>query len=134
MCADNNGAPGDVVPAAKVVASQDGTSWMVSNVPAGTYWLVETKAPAGFSLLAQPVKVMLSANDQVAGPVGSIVTLQDSDKDFVAVDGITNYKLTVENVAGGALPRTGGLGVGVPIAIAVTLVVAGALIARRSGA
>nr|WP_280512674.1 LPXTG cell wall anchor domain-containing protein [Corynebacterium vitaeruminis] len=39
--------------------------------------------------------------------------------------------MRVENTAGGALPKTGGLGVGVPIAVALALVAAGAFLARR---
>lgn len=56
----------------------------------GTYYLIETEAPAGYNLLAEPVKVEINGSD--ANPDSLTVTT------------------TVENHTGSLLPGTGGIG------------------------
>lgn len=65
-----------------------------------TYLLTETKAPAGYNKLAEPVEVVLD-------PV------QDEKKDYTgAVEGSTEVGYTTKNVENkiGKLPKTGGIG------------------------
>lgn len=59
------------------------------------YWLEETAAPAGYNLLAAPIKVTV---DNQGG-------LKDANGDT-----ISNAKVMVLNKAGAALPGTGGMG------------------------
>ncbi|WP_034651708.1 CshA/CshB family fibrillar adhesin-related protein [Corynebacterium vitaeruminis] len=125
---DNPGTMGDKVEDAKVTKDDDAT-WHISNVPAGTYWIVETKSPVGYNLLAEPIKISLTATLSIVGPDGSVVNVENSNSLVQVTDGA--FTMRVENTAGGALPKTGGLGVGVPIAVALALVAAGAFLARR---
>ena len=64
----------------------------IFGLDAGTYYLVETKQPDGYNLLAKPYQFMLSTNDTY-----------DSD-------GISVTPVKVENSAGTTLPETGGIG------------------------
>lgn len=86
------------------------------------YWLVETKAPAGYELLAQPVPFIVTD----AGLVG--VTLNSSGV-VTGVDDLLTNVVNVETNAGFTLPLTGGTGtlfltVGGVALLAIVLVVA----------
>ena len=65
----------------------------------GTYYLVETKAPAGFNLLSQPITVVIAHTDG-NGSTGLVVN------GAVANPQVVN----VQNNAGTILPETGGMG------------------------
>ena len=75
----------------------------------GTYHLIETKAPDGYHLLAEPVVIMVSSDGVSAYPKGDAtaqltVTKEDDDDDT------TTYTILVTNSTGTALPETGGAG------------------------
>ncbi|XAS74045.1 GEVED domain-containing protein [Micrococcaceae bacterium Sec5.1] len=109
---DNNGAPGAVLgsPAVTAVAGQTGR-FQLEGIQPGTYWLAETKAPAGFSLLAEPVKftiattgaVTLGQGSQGQGAGSGVVTSTDADGDGI-------FLLTVRDVPALKLPESGGIG------------------------
>ncbi|WP_159793736.1 prealbumin-like fold domain-containing protein [Puerhibacterium puerhi] len=104
--ADADGTPGAVLttPAVTPVDGQTGR-FLATGLAAGTYWLEETKAPAGFSLLAQPVRFTIGAD--------GAVTLADDDGGVVSVaddDGDGTWTLTVRDVPALELPETGGGG------------------------
>lgn len=100
-----------------------------------TYELVETKAPQGYSLLAAPVRFKI-----VDGERGIQVLFQDGEN---WVDNLTNISSTsagvngglqiiaVTDVHSGELPRTGGRGIGIPIAAGLALVALGAAFGFR---
>lgn len=84
-----------------------------ANIAAGTYYLVETEAPAGYNLLTAPQEVVVTATPNAEN---------------TAVIDIT---ATVENSTGSTLPSTGGMGTtifyvvgGLMMAAAVVLLVA----------
>ncbi|MCL2508879.1 MAG: SpaA isopeptide-forming pilin-related protein [Oscillospiraceae bacterium] len=118
----------------------------ISGLDAGTYWLVETKAPIGYNRLEAPIKIMIShlvdhnainPEDNGGGRVSYIAF--DIDEEDVE-DGVigtliereanlnTNYVLQIQNHTGGILPGTGGIGVyvfyGAGTILAALLVVA----------
>ncbi|MFH5877467.1 SpaA isopeptide-forming pilin-related protein [Arthrobacter sp. NA-172] len=72
----------------------------VQNLAPGTYWLLETKAPNGYSLLATPVKFALA-------PGGTITLDPSTAGTSVTVNALT---ITVTDVAALKLPTAGGPG------------------------
>lgn len=107
-----------------------------------TYYLVETQAPTEdgqqYSLLVAPVEFQI-----VSGENGHIVQIRDGEtwaSELVGaglwtdrpqeVDAATGY-LQVANVRQGNMPKTGGVGVQLPILFGGVLIAAGALMGRR---
>lgn len=80
------------------------------------YWIVETKAPEGFELLAQPIKVKLNEK---------VVVL-----DGAAAGDFTNL-VNVKKNAGFELPLTGGAGTWMLTAGGLLLIVGGGVLAIR---
>jgi hypothetical protein len=113
---DNAGTPGAVLasPAVTAVAGQTGR-FQLEGIQPGTYWLEETAAPAGFSLLAEPVKFTIATTGAVTLGQGStgqgstgqgsggVVTSTDADGDGI-------FLLTVRDVPALELPESGGIG------------------------
>lgn len=65
------------------------------------YWIVESRAPAGFQLLAQPIRFRLTNSALTLDPAGasSLITADPA-----------NYTITVTDVAAAILPKVGGDG------------------------
>ena len=70
----------------------------VNGLDAGTYYLVETKAPAGYNKLTDPIKVTITKTGDTEW------TISKGEK--VETDKI----IDVENSTGSLLPSTGGMG------------------------
>lgn len=73
----------------------------VNGLAAGTYYLVETDAPAGYNKLTDPIKVEIkkSTNEDV-----NAWTLFNNDEN------VADKIIDVENSTGSILPSTGGMG------------------------
>lgn len=69
------------------------------------YYLYETKAPAGYNRLTEPVKFRINATYNGTGDSCEAVSTKVGDKAAV-----TGLKVSVENNAGTTLPSTGGMG------------------------
>ena len=69
----------------------------VNGLAAETYYLVETKAPAGYNKLTAPIKVVITKN-------GDDFTISQDGTDE------TDKIIDVENSTGSLLPSTGGMG------------------------
>ncbi len=105
---DAAGSMGPVLaaPAVTPLAGQDGT-FRIPGLSAGTYWLLETRAPTGSSLLAQPLQFTVSGTGQVtlgSGAVADVVSLGTTSTG--------EPQLTVRNFQAAQLPAAGGSGTG----------------------
>ena len=81
--------------------TSEGYNLHVNGLAAGTYYLVETEAPAGYNKLTNPIKVEIkkSTNEDV-----NAWTLFNNDKN------VDDKIIDVENSTGSILPSTGGMG------------------------
>lgn len=70
------------------------------------YYLYETKAPAGYNRLTEPVKFKINATYDETGDSCTAVSTKVGD----AAAAATGLKVSVENNAGTTLPSTGGMG------------------------
>ena len=77
---------------------------VINGLADGTYYLTETKAPRGYNLLREPVKVTIGHNKNANGKL--------TETSFVAnqTETDTSGVVKVENNAGAELPSTGGIG------------------------
>ncbi|MBO0909989.1 CshA/CshB family fibrillar adhesin-related protein [Arthrobacter sunyaminii] len=104
---DNAGAPGPEPAGAAVNAVTGKTgAFRAENLPAGTYWLEETQAPAGFNLLAEPVKFSVTADGTAAilgGAGNGVVSVAREPASGI-------YQITVRDVPALQLPESGGRG------------------------
>lgn len=86
------------------VASIDGKNYNlhVNGLAAGTYYLVETKAPEGYNKLTAPIVVKIDKSKDS----------NDENKWTISQDGKeeTDKIIDVENSTGSMLPSTGGMG------------------------
>lgn len=85
----------------------------VNGLAAGTYWLVETEAPAGYNKLTAPIKIEItkSADTEVNNWTISKDGVDESDK-----------IIDIVNSTGSLLPSTGGMGTIIFAVIAAILV------------
>lgn len=98
-----------------VTSGEDG-KFNFGGLAAGTYTLVETKAPAGYNKLEKDITVKVDAEiNEEAKEVKWSVTVDGN-----AVDGTA---ITVENNKGSTLPSTGGMGTTILYIVGAVLVV-----------
>lgn len=84
----------------------------------GDYFITEEKAPKGYSLLKEPVKVTITAqkgnNGEYTGQASIAVTNGNEASsivnDITMKDGNVLFNVQIKNYAGISLPGTGGLG------------------------
>lgn len=104
--------------ATTIKSGSDG-SFKVIGLDAGTYSLKETKAPAGYNLLEDPISIVITAtltsseSGTASDDKDTISALTIKVDDAAAVSGTTSsgiVTITVENNAGATLPTTGGIG------------------------
>ena len=126
--------------------SDENGLFKVIGLDDGTYWLKETKAPDGYNLITDPIKIEIKAttvNDQdwtaMEGPADALTALEikvtvgstttsgtgDTESGIVATD--------IKNNKGATLPETGGMGTTIFYVLGAILVLGagGLLIARR---
>lgn len=97
------------------VASIEGKDYNlhVNGLAAGTYWLVETEAPAGYNKLTAPIKI------EITKSADTEVNNWTISKDGTAED---DKIIDIENSTGSLLPSTGGMGTIIFAVIAAILV------------
>ena len=100
--------------------------WEIDSLSPGTYWLIETTAPAGFNLLARPVQIEVDDDGNVTlggGAAGGALEVAS----IAAGTGNTagSSVVTVRDVPAMALPAAGGPGNGPVVWSGLLLVGAG---------
>lgn len=110
-----------------------GNSGLGSGIGAGTYHLVETKAPAGYTLLSQPVAIVVEAHAN--GYTAKLGNPGDAALVTVGPETEPSYRLlvSVADVKTGTLPKTGGSGIGTVLAFGAAIIGAGALLGASAG-
>ena len=76
---------------------------VINGLADGTYYLTETKAPRGYNLLREPVKVIIGHKDANGKLTETSFVADQTQTD-------TSGVVKVENNAGAELPSTGGIG------------------------
>lgn len=99
------------------------------GLAAGTYYLVETKAPEGYNKLAKPIKITIVDTTSDVNAPSWTVAMADGD----TIEGTKgNYpEIEVKNNKGALLPETGGMGT-VIFTVAGIAIIAGGIAWKRS--
>ena len=123
-----------------VVKTEEGVQFSTTDAPirANTeYELVETKAPAGYSLLAEPVRFRVSAGANGIGVQFFDSASQNWVSKLVNVSATSAGEnaglqlISVTDVHAGTLPRTGGNGLWPMIMLGLSIVGFGAAVGAR---
>ena len=107
----------------------DGLAW-VAGLDAGTYELYETKAPAGYNRLKDPITIVIAATLDKGENTPALTALTIKVGSGAAEDGNMaggTVTTTVQNNAGATLPETGGIGTTLFYIIGGTLMVGAAV-------
>ena len=105
----------------------------IAGLEAGTYYLHEVNAPAGYNKLKKPVKVEIVVAPVEGNTATDGATLENPVY-IVTINGETttgNSTINVENKKGIELPETGGIGTIGLTALGVVVVVAGLFVFPR---
>lgn len=100
--------------ATKLVTPADG-KFSITGLDAGTYYLKETTAPAGYNLLKDPVEIVITADIDATTNVGTATVSYGEN---------STGTVKVENKTGTELPSTGGIGTTIFYVLGSVLVVA----------
>lgn len=123
---DENGTPAETENLIKLVYDSESSTYRVATASdknityvmtagditikglddAENYYLYETKAPAGYNRLTEPVKFKINATYNETGDHYEAVSTKVGDAEAA----VTGLKVSVENNAGTTLPSTGGMG------------------------
>lgn len=120
-------------PENSVLTSDKDGLFKIQGLDAGTYYLKEIKAPDGYNLLANDIKVVIEATYDENGEK-TLKTLTIKVDDGEAANGTIQtgiVEATVENKSGATLPSTGGMGTTLFYVVG-GLLVAGAVIVMIS--
>lgn len=101
-----------------------GMNLKLNGLAAGTYWLVETKAPQGYNGITAPIKITITKSGDAEVDNWKI------SKDDVDVD---DKIIDIENSTGTILPGTGGMGtiLFMVVGIALVLIIAASFVISR---
>ena len=137
----NAPADGAAYPDGTTLTSGADGKFVIAGLDAGTYYLRETKAPAGYNLLKSDISLTISATldkseDNPALTALKLSVKEDNQGETTESDGDLASGIVstnVENNSGVQLPETGGMGTTVFYVVGGILVLGAivALVARR---
>ena len=91
----------NLTPKATVFTTPENGTFTISGLDAGTYYLEEIKAPAGYNMLKEPIEIVITASIDQATDAGTAT---------VTYNKTSTGDVKVENQTGTELPSTGGIG------------------------
>ena len=100
---------------ATVFKTPENGKFSIVGLDAGTYYLEETKAPAGYNMLKDPVEIVITADIDATTNVGTATVSYGEN---------STGTVKVENKTGTELPSTGGIGTTIFYVLGSVLVVA----------
>lgn len=110
---------------ATVVTTDENGAARLQGIDSGTYYLHETKAPAGYNLLKTDVEITITATYGKDGQITSSSATSTNNGQYLQTQ-------KIENKSGTLLPSTGGIGTTIfYIAGAVLVIAAGVLLVTR---
>ena len=110
---------------ATVVTTDQNGAARLQGIDSGTYYLHETKAPAGYNLLKTDVEITITATYGKDGQITSSSATSTNNGQYLQTQ-------KIENKSGTLLPSTGGIGTTIfYIAGAVLVIAAGVLLVTR---
>ncbi|WGL50372.1 SpaA isopeptide-forming pilin-related protein [Nocardioides sp. BP30] len=101
---DASGAPGTTIAGGVAPVPGQSGEFVMTGLTPGGYWLTETQAPDGYTLLAQPVAFTVGTDGSVTVPRASAATLA------IGTAATGQPELTVHDVGVFTLPHAGGHG------------------------
>jgi fimbrial isopeptide formation D2 family protein/LPXTG-motif cell wall-anchored protein len=115
----------------QTLAGDGNGQYAINGLDQGSYYLVETAAPAGYNRLTEPVTVTVvptySAGDKTSAYVDGHVPGDTKDQlSAVSINGGTAVK--VINQSGTTLPETGGIGTRIFTAVGLVLMTGAAVL------
>ncbi|MGN1333962.1 MAG: SpaH/EbpB family LPXTG-anchored major pilin [Anaerovoracaceae bacterium] len=106
---------------ATVVTTDENGAARLQGIDSGTYYLHETKAPAGYNLLKTDVEITITATYKADGQIDSSSATSTADGQYQQVQ-------KIENKSGTVLPSTGGIGTTIIYIAGAILVIAGGVL------
>lgn len=98
---------------ASVFTTPENGKFSIAGLDAGTYYLEEIEAPAGYNMLKDPIEIRITAEIDEETNVGTATVAY----------GTSNGEVKVENNTGAELPSTGGIGTTIFYVLGALLVV-----------
>lgn len=118
-----------------VIVTDDDGKVQVKGLKAGTYYLSETEAPAGYNKLSAPIEIVITPTYDQGGALTSFEVAYGGVSSGTITAVGTSPEIPVRNNSGAQLPSTGGMGTMaftvVGVAIIAAMLAAGIISRKR---
>lgn len=106
-----------------VITTPEDGKFMIKGLAAGTYYLWETKAPAGYNQLKDAITIIIADNGDITVNGETFTPAKDLD-----AENAEDSMVGVENKSGVNLPSTGGIGTTIFYIVGGVLIVGAAIL------